>query len=174
MSHLNRNGLKKWFGDLEVIEATHSIRIQPNESDIENAVRNDPMNCIFSKACQRMWSSKAVVFFGTVAYVDLLDKNGIRHVERFSISAEGKRFIKAYDQKKKIMLKSFLLLPPAQTLTSKAVAKKSRKDRQAKREAILLGKTTGAKRPQRKPTGMRLSTFFRNGNGMVQFPHKVD
>ena len=169
--HPDRAGLRRWFGNLEVIEAKAELRVQPNEEDIKNAIPNDPKNCVFSRACQRMWSSTAVVFFGTIAYVDLLDKNGVRHVERFTISSEGKRFIRAFDAKKPIRPKGFVLLPPTASTTIEARNARSKKDR---RRAVLKGKSTGsnARRPKRKPTGIRLSVF-RNGTGMVQFPPKA-
>ena len=63
----DRLSLKRWFGDLEVVEAKQDIRIQPNDDDIKNAIKNDPSRCVFSQACKRMWSSTAVVFFGTIA-----------------------------------------------------------------------------------------------------------
>lgn len=177
MTALNTGGkgLKKWFGELEVIEAKKGIRIQPNESDIKNAVRNDPMKCVFSKACQRMWSAKTVVFFGTVAYVDLLDKNGVRHVERFMISSAGQKFIKAFDRGQKLSLKGFWLNAPTKSQTAKERTKNSKQTSKARRKAILLGKTIvkGKLRPKRRPSQMRLSTFFRNGMGMAQFPQKL-
>jgi hypothetical protein len=115
-----------------------------------------------------MWGSTAVVFFGTIAYVDLLDKNGRRHVERFVISEEGKRFIRAFDAGKNIVPKGFLLRPPPPSHTA---AKVSAVSKAFRRKAVLKGSSTGsdAKRPKRKPTGMRLSVF-RNGMGMAQFP----
>jgi hypothetical protein len=168
--HPDRVSLRKWFGDLEVIEARHDIRIQPNEEDIKNAVPNDPTQCVFSQACRRMWSSNAVVFFGTVAYVDLLDKHGVRHVERFNISEQGKRFIREFDAGMTIAPKSFVLHAPSPRKTAAAI-NESIKEWKRKRKAILKGRAVGskAKRPKRKPTGLRLS-MFRNGMGMAQFP----
>lgn len=163
--------LRKWFGDLEVIEAKRELRVQPNDDDIKNAVKHDPMNCVFSRACQRMWSSTAVVFFGTVAYVDLLDSKGVRHVERFTISADGKRFIREFDAGKVTKPRGFVLLAPTKSQTAAAKTLR-RKQLRSARKAVLKGKTTGALRPKRKPTGIRLSVF-RNGMGMAQFPHSA-
>ena len=175
--------LKKYFGDLKVIEAKHGLRIQPNESDIKNAVRGDARNCVFSKACQRMWSSIAVVFFGTVAYVDLLDKKGVRNVERFNISSEGQRFINAVDtaktkaQVKKLILelKSFWLLAPTKSQTAKYCTERAKKSHAKRRKAILLGQTIvkGRSHTKRKPSAMRLSNFYRDGRGMAQFPRSA-
>lgn len=163
----DRVGLQKWFGNLQVIEAKTELRVQPNKADIECAVKADPRNCVFSKACQRMWGSTAVVFFGTVAYVDLLDSNGVRHVERFMIGREGKKFIRDFDAGKKLLPKGFRLPPPTRTQTAAGQAAKARR-----REALIKGRaisTNDAPRPKRKPTSIRLSVF-RNGKGMVHFP----
>jgi hypothetical protein len=174
MPHPDRTALRKWFGDLEVVEAKKELRVQPNDNDIKESVANDPRNCVFSRACQRMWNSTVVVFFGTVAYVDLLDAAGKRRVERFNISLAGQRFIREFDAGSPITPGGFVLLPPAPSMTIKEKRKNFKKYAAKRRRAILKGKTTGAKtpgakRPKRKPSGIRLSVF-RNGTGMAQFP----
>lgn len=157
--------LKRWFEGLEVVEAEKELRIQPNAEDVKTAIRGDPRNCVFSRACQRMWGSRLVAFFGTVAYVDLLDGAGKRRVERFMISANGSKELRAWDEGKRFTPKGFLLLPPPPSNTLAGKAKH--------REALLKGESTGhkgstASRPVRPISLLRL-TAFRNGVGMVHF-----
>ena len=167
--------LKRWFGELEVVEAKKELRVQPNEEDIISAVKNDPRQCVFSRACQRMWSSTAVVFFRTVAYVDLLDSAGKRRLERFSISSAGQRMIRDFDAGKKIDPKGFVLLPPSASATTDRVLQYGKESKERKRQALMLGKSTSLSdnskyhSKKRKPSLGRLS-MMRNGGGMVHFP----
>lgn len=165
----DRVRLKRWFGELEVVEAKKELRVQPNDLDIASAIQGDPRNCVFSRACQRQWGSTFVVFFGTVAYLDLLGPDGVRRIERFVLSRAAKRFIKAFDAGETMDPRGFSLLPPSRSQTADEI---TRQTSRRKHEAILKGKSTvtGAARPKREPTGLRLSAFFRGGMGMVQFP----
>src|SRR6188474_2774565 len=81
--------LKQWFGNLPVVEAKRELRIQPSLRDIRGAVKQDPERCVFSRACRRQLGANTAVFFRTRAYVDLLDEDGKRHIERFNISKDG-------------------------------------------------------------------------------------
>jgi hypothetical protein len=165
------NKIGKWFGDLEVVEAEKELRIQPNMADIKSAVKDDPLNCVFSRTCQRMWGSSAVVFFGTVAYVDLLDKNGDRRLERFNISSAGQRLIRSFDAGDDIKESGFTLLPPSKRQTAASLRKAQAALKKKTRDAILKGSSVpeSAPRPRREPSIARLSKF-RNGTGMAQFP----
>lgn len=166
-----RSTIRRYFGDLEVVEAEKEIRIQPNEQDIKSAVVGDPENCVFSQACRRMWSANIVLFFGTIAYVDLLDADGKRRVERFRISPAGQRYIRAFDAGEPVDPKGFALLPPRPSETLEAECRKNTRARRA----LLVGTAeeakggSNAKRPKRKPSTGRLSTFYRHGTGMVHF-----
>lgn len=163
--------LSRWFGDLPVIEAQKELRVQPNSDDIKNALKNDPANCAFSRACQRMWDSKVVLFFGHVAYVDLLGKEGKRRVERFMVSSAARQYIKDFDDGKTVPAAGFVLMPPSpsQTIEGRAAAVR------AKRKALLKGRAVPSKKHQRvakkaaaHARHMRVSTF-RSGRGMVYF-----
>ena len=85
--------VRRWFEGLEVIEATEMLRIQPNEDDIVDAIASNAELCVFSRACKRQWNATKVMFFGTVAYIDLLDYEGKRHVERFTIPKKARAYI---------------------------------------------------------------------------------
>ena len=90
----------QFFGDLPVVEAKANLQVQPIAEDIENAVPGDPQNCAFAKACKRMYGSKGVLFFSTVAYIDLLDGKGRRVAMRHTISELWHAAAKPVDDKR--------------------------------------------------------------------------
>lgn len=163
--------VERWFDNMPVVEAKRELRIQPNKGDIKGAVPNDPHNCVFSKACARMWNSHAVLFFGTVAYVDLLSPNGQRRVERFLISEAGQKFIREVDAGKSVVPGGFVLLPPTRSTLVAARNKSSRDKRKAllKGSAVVKKRKNKGKAHYRKPSFARVSAA-RSGRGMVQFP----
>lgn len=184
ISHPNRNqhannkgtrvALKRWFGDLEVVEASRDLHVQPKEEDAINGIRKDPSQCMFSKACQRMYDSTVVLFFGTVAYVDLLDEDGIRRVNRFMIDSPAQAVINAYDKGKKVNGAGFKLRAPRETET---VDNKNQRNKE-RRESILKGERprllSGRKEKSQSspnPWPARMD-FFRNGSGRVHFSEK--
>ena len=166
--------LKRCFGDMEVAEATEALHIQPQRCDIKNAKRDDPANCAFSRACQRMYDSSVVLFFRTVAYVDLLDEHGVRKVHRFRIEPPAQEFIRAFDAGEDVGPGGFRLSPPPPGMTLNGVAEQRRKRTASRREAILKGETHEPD-PRFRHAGMNRPTAarfrnFRSGAGMVQFP----
>ncbi len=169
-SNKNQSYIKKFYAGLEVVEAKNDLHIQPSEADIQTAIPNDPKNCIFSRACQRMWGAKSVVFFGTVAYVDLLCSDGKRRVHRFVLDKDAREYVREFDVGNPLDPRGFTLHKPPASGTVAAKSKQQKKRR--KRKALLKGETIikmGAPRPVKKPRTMRISAF-RNGTGMAQFP----
>ena len=152
--HHDRQQLQKYFGDLPIVEAKKELRIQPNAKDIKAAVRGDAEQCVFSRACKRMWNSERVAFFGTKAYVELLDKNGNKRIERFVISNEGRKMIKDFDKGKKIDPAGFVLKPPSPSNTAAYFLVKAR-ERYAKKGQNPKDGT----RPKRPPSSARFAKF---------------
>lgn len=166
--------LKRCFGDMEVVEASETLHIQPQRCDIESAAQDDPANCAFSRACQRMYDSSVVLFFSTVAYVDLLDEHGVRKVHRFRIDKPAQEFIKAFDAGEDVGPGGFRLSPPPPGMTLNGVAEQ-RKRRTARRRAALIKGETHEPDPRFRHAGMNRPTAarfrnFRSGAGMVHFP----
>jgi hypothetical protein len=166
--------LRKVFGEYEVVDATTALHIQPQQCDIDAAVRGDPCNCAFSRACQRMYGSKFVLFFSHVAYVDLLDEGGARKIFRFRIEKAAREFIKAFDAGEEVTSGGFRLSPPPPSYTLEGLAKQGQRDKARRREALLKGETyepdprfrnAGVKSP-----GAERLRNFRHGTGMVHFP----
>lgn len=170
--------LKRYFENLEVVEASAPLHLQPQHCDIETAQRDDPTNCAFSRACQRMYGSRVVLFFGTVAYVDLLDENGEKKIHRFVIDRKAQEFIKAFDAGEDVRPGGFRLSPPPPSSTLDGCATRSKKLKARIRSALLKGE---AYEPDPKfrnegmkhPNATRIRNF-RTGTGMVHFPKARD
>ena len=72
------------FGkDIEIRDATFPLRLQPMPVDKEGASPHDPSNCLFVHTAHRMYGSQVAVFFKNIAYIDMVDGDGIRRVYRF-------------------------------------------------------------------------------------------
>lgn len=153
----DRFGLAKFFDGLPIVEAKAPLRVQPSKADIRGATKNDPENCVFSRACKRMWDCDRVLFLGTRAYVELLDKRGKRHVERFDIDAASRKMIKDFDAGKTIDPAGFVLRPPCKSHTLEGL----RKIRAGKRkQSPAPQRSHKVARHARKPSFARLQTFI--------------
>lgn len=178
-SNTNQNLIRRWFGDLEVIEAKADLIIQPADIDIKNAVPNDPRNCILSRCGQRMYGSTLILFLGTLAYIDLLCEDGVRRVHRFTYSRAIRNFIDDFDAGKPLPPKGFTLKAPSPSNTlDGARARKKRR-----REALLKGEAMPSREnntsgPTKEPRVARLNTLRRhlaegrNGKSMIHFRKK--
>ena len=90
--------LRSAFGDLPLVEATDSMIVYVSKTERDDSTRGDPRNCMFSQACKRAFGSKAVLFYPTVAYVDLVDEDGRRVVMRFRVTPKARAAIEKFDQ----------------------------------------------------------------------------
>lgn len=184
--HLRQEVLRKCFGDVPVKDAKRDLHVQPTPEDFSNGVPRDPGNCGFSRTCQRAFGSKLVLFLARVAYVDLLDDKGNRVVNRYLIDERGVAIIKQYDALSKngelpvgFVPSGFTLKAPPPGATLEAIRASSRRDREARREALIKGtlierKSRGPNK-KHKVTQMHVrSSFFRHGTGMVQFHNDAD
>lgn len=169
---LRDGAIKRWFGDLEVVEAKRDLHLQPASEDIECAEKGNPSECVFSKACQRMYGSRVVLFFGTVAYIDLLDDDGVHRVHRFLLNRNAMAVISAVDSGKEVTPAGFTLHAPSQSQTIDGKSRRSRQRnaaiRDGKRPRLLEGRKEGGPRKIHSPKNLRVS-FFRNGSGRVNF-----
>lgn len=155
----DRFGLKSFFGDLPLVEARKPLRIQPSAVDIKTAKRKDPENCVFSKACKRMWNAKKVVFLGSRAYVQLLDQNGNPRIERFNISNQGQRMIQAFDAGKKVDPAGFILLPPGKSSTLSGIRKMNKMRRDGTIKNLVPQRGSNKKRPVKGIISGRAKAF---------------
>lgn len=131
------------------------------------AARQDPANCFFAKACQRLFDSTAVVFFRTVAYVDLPNNRGKRRLVRFALPAETRASIVRFDTTGEIAPGGYELLPPMPTQT---LERKAASARNFARKAVISGVRKARRQP--KIVAATGSGEIRNGIGMVHFTKK--
>ena len=96
------------FGGLPLVEAKADTYIYVSKDDIEQAVPGDPNNCMFSKACKRSFGSRAVLFYPSVAYVDM-SVGGKRVVMRFHLPKKSHDAILAFDANDDVREETFLL-----------------------------------------------------------------
>jgi hypothetical protein len=72
--------IQRLFKGLPVEDAKKETVIYANAADIKNAKRGDPLNCVFARACERVFGSHNVAFFRKYAYVQRAGK-----IERYSL-----------------------------------------------------------------------------------------
>jgi hypothetical protein len=160
-----QNHIKRLWGGLPVIDGEHDLRVFINQSDLDNAVRKDPGACVFAAACKRIFGSSKVLFFKSVAYVDLPDGNGARRVERFEMPDKMRELIEAFDRGEMTIPEAgFLLKVPKASFTLEYRRNISRKTR--KRAALLKGT---ASYPRKVSRPILIDMSVRNGTGMTHF-----
>lgn len=144
------------FGkDIEIRDATFPLRLQPTPEDQEGADPKDPSNCFFVHTLQRMYGSQVAVFWKRIAYVDMVDSDGIRRVYRFLIDRDGTARLGKFDHGEPFPLGSAITLqPPSKAQTLKArkirhqVQKKQYVDRRKRLQTNLKRAATKLKREE--------------------------
>jgi hypothetical protein len=92
--------VRQIFGDLEIVEAKTDFVVYVTAEEQERSVRGNPNKCMFSNACKRAFGSKGVLFYPTVAYVDMIDPADAsqRLVMRFKLPSETREKLEAFDR----------------------------------------------------------------------------
>ena len=87
------------FGDLEIVEAKTDFVVYVTADEQENSERGNPNKCMFSNACKRAFGSKGVLFYPTVAYVDMIDPADFsqRIVMRFTLPRATRNRLENFD-----------------------------------------------------------------------------
>jgi hypothetical protein len=112
--------VRKILGEYPVIDSTADMVVYVNLQDQEFGVPGDPHNCMFSRACKRAFGSHGVLFYPTVAYVDMLnpkDQNE-RVVFRFQLPKETRERLERFEWDRSHAVEASFLL--------KAVSKSNR------------------------------------------------
>lgn len=114
--------LRQAFGELPIVEAKADTIVYVSRDEIGHSVRRDPHNCVFANACKRAFGSRAVLFYPTIAYVDMLDSEGNRVVMRFRVSSKTRAAIERFDQVGDAAEATFVLsaIPKGSTLAAEA------------------------------------------------------
>jgi hypothetical protein len=167
--------IKRHWGDVEVIDATKDLRVFVQPEDVRSAKAKNPGCCVFAQACKRQFRATKVLFWKSVAFVELPGPDGRRRVERFELTPGMRELIENFDKGKPVAdLAGFELKRPrpSQTFHGMVARKKALRIRQ--REALLLGTRQRPKRGKqgegqyRQPVRV-VDLEVRNGSGRVQF-----
>lgn len=162
--------VRNLLGEYPIVEADADILIYVTGEDARDAVPGDPNNCIFAKACKRSYGSRGVLFFPTVAYIDMPNEKGERVILRACVKEATRRAIEDLDIGGFRKSGTFRLyaMPKAQTL------KRTRELKRKRAKALKAGKrkidpTRSA--AARKAQSLRKAAKYyglRDGGGMVR------
>jgi hypothetical protein len=159
---MTRSKGHRMFEGIPVVEAKKELRVFINSDDIKTAIRKDPAHCAFSNACRRLFGSHSVVFFRTVAYVELPDGKGSTRIERFALTKETKRLIIKFDRTGKASTDGYVLIPPSIGFTMDYRRKIGQEySASGRRREVIAARTHHVKK--KEPTDLR------SGKGIVQF-----
>lgn len=136
--------LDRTFGDLEVRDAEDDLRVQITAGDVKKGKRKDPTRCAMAQACAREYGSTAAVFFKTCAYVDVVDEDGVRRVERFVLSSEARKLVEGFDRGQQVLSggRLMVLKAPSKARSLDHQLSQSRAHRRAVRKGEYTPKLT--------------------------------
>jgi hypothetical protein len=106
--------LHKIYGEgIEIIDAKIPLRLQPIRLDCIGAEPKNPLNCVLVHTANRMFGSKAVLFFKSTAWIDLISpEDNVRRVERFLVTPSGFQHILNLDSGKPFKEGTAIILKP--------------------------------------------------------------
>ena len=137
--------IRRYWGDMEVVDALADMRVFIFSEDFDGALKKDAARCVFARACIRQCQSTRIMFWRSVAYVDLPDDLGVRRVNRFELPRNMRDLIEAFDRGDRTIPEGgFLLKAPSGSRRAEekrvrdAASAKARRERQ-----MILGRTEG-------------------------------
>jgi len=155
--------LKNSYGDLPIVDATANIVIIIQPVDIKGAVPCHPGKCALSRGSKRQCGCKNPQFWKTVAFLDMVDDDGIRKVFRFYLGHKAQGVVRDLDMG--------LPVAPGTVVTLKAPGKYSR---QLRNLSAALRKASGVvslrRRKPRSKKAIEIAQFVRCGTGRCKFP----
>ena len=160
------------LGEYPVVEATADILIYVSAADAADAVPGDPNNCIFAKACKRSYGSRGVLFFPTVAYIDMPNEAGERVVFRARVKESTRKAIEMLDLVGERREGTFRLyaMPKSNTLAAlKKTSEKRQKAMKKGKHAISPTRSEAAKKSNAERRAARY-VGLRDGLGVVRTP----
>lgn len=167
--------IKHYWGDVEVVDARKDLRVFIQPEDVRSATAKDPGCCVFAQACKRQFSATKVLFWRSVAYVELPGPDGNRRVERFALSSDMRELIENFDRGNSVAeVAGFELKKPRPSERFDAKAKRMKKYSTEKKKALLTGTAVRPKRgiqgqgKYSKPAVV-VDLEVRNGSGRVHF-----
>lgn len=169
------NEIKRMWGDVEVVDAQKDLRVFVQPEDVKKATKKDPGCCVFAQACKRQFAATKVLFWRSIAYVELPGPDGTRRVERFTLSPEMRDLVENFDQGNYVATDAgFELKRPRPSRTFEGNTARHRRYRAVKRKALIKGVRKGEKQANRdkvkkSTTSIVVDLEVRNGTGRVQF-----
>ena len=162
--------VRKILGEYPIVEATADILIYVSAGDARDAVPGDPHNCIFAKACQRSYGSRGVLFFPTVAYIDMPDETGQRVIFRARVKEKTRQAIEALDLLGERYEGTFRLyaIPPSETIAIRRQRDRRRRRRLAQGTHTPNPNIQEATRKQRSRRKFSKHLGLRDGAGAVR------
>jgi hypothetical protein len=159
--------IKRVWGDVQVVDAEKDLRVLILPEDVDHAIRHDE-----AQACRRTFGASKVLFWRSVAYVELPKEDGVTRVERFIMPSSMRSLVEAFDRGQDVIPKAGFILkaPTAGRRLDYGVRKEYlRRHRQRQK---LEGKAErrgnqGVGRYRDKPLTVDLAV--RNGTGAVHF-----
>ena len=137
--------ISSFFRGLPMVDATEPLRITISKADARTGKRLDPNNCVFAKACKRLFGSQVVLFLRGQAYVELTDSKGLSKVYRYYFSPLVKEQIAVFDKTGTPPEGGFVLSPPS---PSRKLATMRERQREYS-EDVRLGRRTPKRSPSR-------------------------
>lgn len=167
--------IRRVWGDVQVVDARKDLRVFIEPEDVKKATKKDPGCCVFAQACKRQFAATKVLFWKSVAYVELPGPGGKRRVERFILSPDMRDLIENFDKGNQVpTLAGFELKAPGPSRTFEGNAARQRRAYELKRKALIKGVRKAEKRGNQgdgsysKPS-IVVDLEVRNGTGRVQF-----
>jgi hypothetical protein len=164
--------IRKLFGEFPVIDASSDMLVYVNLEDQELGVPGDPSNCMFSRACKRAFGSQGVLFYPTVAYVDMLDPsdNSQRVVMRFLLPKKTRQRLERFEWDRNHTIEATFLLKAVpktkRTVERRKFERKRQTDLKSGKRQIDPKRSAAAKRAHKDKAYDRL-LGIRSGSGQI-------
>jgi hypothetical protein len=132
--------IRRVWGEIEVVDSDKDLRVFIRPEDVSSATPKDPGCCVFAQACKRQFAATKVLFWRSVAYVELPGPDGTPRVERFSLSPQMRNLIENFDKGNPIPnVAGFELKKPIKSETLSHKSKKQQEFQQKRKAALLKG-----------------------------------
>jgi hypothetical protein len=92
-SKAQQEAIDRYWHGLPVLDADTPLLIVVSEEDLKEALAGDPRKCALANAACRLYGSSLVLFFRSIAYIDLPNSKGEREVRRFHIGEDARAAI---------------------------------------------------------------------------------
>ena|SRR5215471_1294283 len=163
--------IQRLWGDLPVVDARKELRVMILPEDRQGARVKDPAECIFARACKRLFKASKVLFFRSIAYVELPDREGKHHVERFFMDEDMRSLVDSFDRGLGTIPEAgFVLKPPTMGQRLGVDREKRREAGQRYRDRRKLeGTRKGRHGGQYRDKPVVLDLAVRSGQGAVHF-----